>query len=166
VSTDAFLQLLTQPFTLGLLLGLIFAALMFYRYARLKLEMKRYKGHLSDKLEIEADTMRRLKQDLEKMRGENENLRIKVVAMREMPDSRAQRDLEIFARTEKRMALSAPGFVGAWESAKRAAIAEIEAEEAGRSMPKRIFTKLFGTTPSAEVKSETKLLDSGSAESK
>ena len=91
VTTDNLLQLLRNPFTLGLLLGLVFAGLIFYRYVRLKMEMRRYKGHLSDKLEIEGDTMRRLKEDLEKLRKENENLRAKIASMKEMPELRAQR---------------------------------------------------------------------------
>ena len=166
VNTDALLQLLSRPFTLGLLLGLVFASLIFYRYLRLKMEMRRYKGHLSDKLEIEGDTMRRLKQDLEKLRKENENLRAKIASMKEMPELRAQRDLEIFARAEKRMSVSAPGFVGAWENARNAAIAEIEEEEAGRSMPRRVFARIFGASSPGENSSQNKLPDSTSSEPK
>jgi hypothetical protein len=44
------------------------------------------------------------------------------------------------------MILQAPGFAGAWEGAKTAAIEELTAEDQGRSLPKRIFTRLFGTS--------------------
>ncbi|MEM6278498.1 MAG: hypothetical protein AAF733_03395, partial [Verrucomicrobiota bacterium] len=64
-----------------------------------------------------------------------------------------ERELEIFARAEKGMVVSAPGFAQAWEKAKEAALGEIEAEESGKSLPRRIFKKFFskGATVDAEV---------------
>ncbi len=138
-------DILLHPFTLGLALGLIFAALAFYRVLRLKGEMKRYKRHLSDKLEIEADSMKKIRDQQEVLRKENENLRVKIAAMNELPDRKMQRDLEIFARAEKRMLVSVPGFAPVWDSAKNTALAELEDEESGRSIPKRVFAKFFGT---------------------
>jgi hypothetical protein len=132
-----------HPFALGLYLGLIFAALALLRSWRIGRELKRYQRHLSDKVELEGDAIKRVRLDQEALRKENENLRIKVAGLNEMPDRRVQRDLEIFARAEKRMLISAPGFAPAWENAKSAATGEIEEEEAGRSLPKRIFGKVF-----------------------
>ena len=60
-----------------------------------------------------------------------------------------QRDLEVYARAEKRMHLSAPGFGPAWETAKSEAHAELADEEGGKSAPKRIFARLFGGGGSA-----------------
>lgn len=137
-------QILTYPFTLGLLLGLVFTALALYQTFQLKLEMKRYKRHLSDKLEIEAESMKRLRTEQESLKKENENLRVKIAALNELPDRKLQRDLEIFARSEKRMLISVPGFAPAWETAKSEAAGEIEDEESGRSLPKRVFTRFFG----------------------
>jgi hypothetical protein len=132
-----------HPFALGLYLGLVFAALALLRSWRIARELKRYQRHLSDKVELEGDAIKRTRLDQEALRKENENLRIKVAALNEMPDRRVQRDLEVFARAEKRMLMSAPGFAPAWETAKSAANGEIEEEEAGRSLPKRIFGKVF-----------------------
>ena len=44
------------------------------------------------------------------------------------------------------MVLQAPGFAGAWEGAKAAAAEELAAEDQGRSFPKRILTRLFGSS--------------------
>ena len=131
-------------FAIGLYLGLVFAALAVYRIIRLKFELANYKRHLSNKLEIEAEHLQKLKKDQETLRKENENLRIKVASLNENPDRRSRRDLEVLARAEKRMLISVPGFAPAWESAKAAALSEIQEEEAGRTQPKSVFSKIFG----------------------
>ena len=145
-------KILDSPFTWGLFLGLVFAALALYQYFRLKWEMNRYKRHLSDKLEIEADSAKRMKRDQETLRKENENLRLKVASLNELPDRKAQRDLEVFARAEKKMLVSVPGFAPAWEGAKSQALVEIGDEEAGRSIPQRVFAKFFGATRKEDEK--------------
>ncbi len=144
MTASDFWHIISHPFTLGLLLGLVFTAIAFYQLVRLKMEMSRYKRHLSDKLEIEAESMKRIRGEQEVLRKENENLRVKIAALNEFPDRKLQRDLEIFARAEKRMFVNVPGFAPAWEQAKSDAAAELEDEESGRSLPKRVFTKLFG----------------------
>ncbi len=137
-------HLLTREFAWGFYLGLIFLIIASYNYLRLKGELTRFRRHLSDKLEIEAETMKKLKAEQEIIRKENESLRVKVNALNEMPDRKAQRDLEIYARAEKRMLLGVPGFAPAWETAKTEAHNELAEEEAGKAAPKRIFARLFG----------------------
>lgn len=147
MTSEQFFRLLTAPFSLGLILGLIFAALAFYNYLRMKAELKRFKRHLSDRLEIDSAGVQKSRAELEKLRKENENLRVKVSALNELPDQRAQRDLEIFARAERRMLIAVPGFAAAWEGAKNDARTEMEAEENGGSLPKRVFARLFTAPP-------------------
>ncbi len=136
-------QILASPFTWGLLLGLVFVALALYRIMRLKGEIKRYKRHLSDKLEIEAEANQKTKSEVERLKKENENLRVKVASLSDFPDRRLERDLEIYARAERRMVVGVPGFAGPWESAKHDALLELQGEEAGQSLPKRVFARLF-----------------------
>lgn len=136
-------QIIASPFTWGLFLGLVFWALAFYRIVRLKGEIKRFKNHLSDRLEIEADSVQKVRGEHEKLKKENENLRVKVAGFNEFPDRRLERDLEIYARAEKRMVVGVPGFAGPWENAKHDALLEIQGEEAGQSLPKRVFSRLF-----------------------
>src|SRR5438874_11440543 len=100
MTTSEFWHVLSHPFTLGLLLGLVFAGLAAYQLMRLKFEMKRYKRHLSDKLEIEGDSAKRIRGEQETLKKENENLRVKIAALNELPDRKVQRELEIFARAE------------------------------------------------------------------
>ena len=137
-------EIFTSPFALGFYLGLVFLVLALYQYFRLKSELARFRRHLSDKLEIEADSMKKIKSEQEALRKENESLRVKVNALNEQPDRKLQRDLEIYARAEKRMLISVPGFAPAWETAKSEAHMELVEEENGRNAPKRIFARLFG----------------------
>ena len=137
-------NLFVSPFAWGFYLGCVFLVIALYQYVRLKGELNRFRRHLSDKLEIEAETMKKIKQEQESLRRENESLRIKINALNETPDRKLQRDVEVFARAEKRMLLNVPGFAPAWETAKTEAHNELSEEESGRSAPKRIFQRLFG----------------------
>ncbi len=138
-------HLLFQPFALGLELGLFLAALALWRVVRLKLEFGRFKQHLSDRLELESGSANKIKREMEALRRENEQLRIRVAGFNGMPEGRLQQDLEVFARAEKRMLVNVPGFAPAWENAKAVAQAELAEEDAGRSLPKRVFSRLFGS---------------------
>lgn len=140
-----------SDFALGFYLGCIFLVIACYNYLRLKGELSRFRRHLSDKLEIEAETMKKTKAEQEVLRKENESLRVKVNALNEMPDRKIQRDLEIYARAEKRMLLNVPGFAPAWETAKSEAHGELSEEEAGKAAPKRIFARLFGGGGSSQA---------------
>lgn len=147
MNQDIFLH----PFALGFYLGCVFLIITLYQYIRLKGELARFRRHLSDKLEIEAETIKKTKADLDNLRKENESLRVKVNALNEMPDRKLQRDLEIYARAEKRMLINVPGFAPAWETAKSEAHSELVEEESGKSAPKRIFARLFGGGTSEKV---------------
>ena len=145
----------THWFFWGFLLGFFLCALSLFAHMKTKRELRRLKGHLSDKLEIEAEKMSEMKDKIDELKVENENLRMKVNTGRVQSDQQAlERELEIYARAEKGMVVNAPGFAQAWEKAKEAALTELEAEEAGKSLPRRIFKKFFskgGDTVDAEV---------------
>ncbi|MEM7699417.1 MAG: hypothetical protein AAF236_13550, partial [Verrucomicrobiota bacterium] len=135
---------LTHPFFWGFMLGFLLCVLSLFAHFKTSRELKRLKGHLSDKLEIEAEKMSEMKDTIEKLKGENENLRMKINSNRVHEDATAlERELEIFARAEKGMVLNAPGFAQAWDKAKEAAVSDLEAEEAGKSLPRRVFKRFF-----------------------
>ena len=156
---------LLDRFTLGLGLGLIFAGFAWWKVFSLKLELRRFKLHLSDRLEIEADHHKRGKADLEGLKKENEQLRIRISEYNFAPEWKAHRELEIYARAEKRMLINAPGFAPAWETAKSAAHGEMREEEAGRSLPKRVFSRFFGAKPPIAVRDTSSPTDAGSENS-
>lgn len=145
-------------FTWGLALGLLFFVLSAWGHFKTKNEFRRFRKHLSDKLDLDAAQLESLKKERETLLKENENLRLRIGMLGEKPDAKIARDLEILARAEKRMVLRAPGFAPAWEAAKSEAADEVAHEEMGKSLPKRFFNRLFGNA-------SLKLLDSAQAES-
>ncbi len=158
-------QYLAQPFTWGLGLGLLFFFFSAWGHFKTKRELRRYRKHLSDKLELEARQYEMIRRDKEAVAKENEHLRLRIGQMNEKPEQKMLRDLEVLSRAEKRMVLQAPGFAGAWEGAKSAALEELAAEDQGRSFPKRMLTRLFGSSSgSAPVESTLLAGPSGDAE--
>jgi hypothetical protein len=139
-------DILLHPFAFGLYIGLALWVIAYYHLLRLKSEHTRYKRMLGDKMEIEAAAVSKLKQELDAAKKENENLRIKVQTQNESGDHRLVRDLEIYARAEKKMMIAAPGFASPWEQAKQASNQEIADEDTGKSPPKRFFQRFFGST--------------------
>ena len=145
--------LVTNPFFWGCVLIAVLYVLSLSSHFKTKREHKRLKAHLSDKLEIEAENMAEMKEKIDSLREENENLRLKINSGRAQDSLQAlERELEIYVRAEKSMVVNAPGFAQAWEKAKDGALGEVEAEEAGKSFPRRMFKKFFkGGTTDAEV---------------
>ncbi len=141
---DSIKEFFSYPFVWGLCLGLLFFFLSFWSHFKTKREFRRYRRHLSDKLELEARQYELIRKEREVLAKENENLRVRVGQLNEKPDQRVMRDMEILVRAEKRMMLQAPGFAAAWEVAKSVAAEEVTAEDHGRSLPKRLFSRLFG----------------------
>jgi cell division protein FtsB len=127
----------------GAAVGLIIIAFALMRLWDTKAEVKRLKRHLADKLELEAEATNRLRLDLQELKQQNENLRIKVANLNQYPDKRLNRELEIYARAERFMVSSSPGFPAVWEEAKRTALTGLEHEETGKSLPKRVFNALL-----------------------
>jgi len=141
---DVLKAIFTNWFFLGFLLGFSFCILSLIAQYKTRKELKRLKGHLSDKLELEAEKLTGMKGEISSLKKENDNLRLKINAGKLQLDSQAmEHELEIFARAEKAMVMAAPGFAQAWEKAKESALSEVEKEEQGRSLPRRIFKRFF-----------------------
>ena len=144
-------EMLTSPFAFGFYTGCVLLLIALYHHLKLKLDHTRYKRMLSDKLELEARQYESVRKEKESIGKENENLRVRVQQLMEKPDQKITRDLETFTRAEKRMMMQAPGFAAAWETAKAQASEELAAEDAGKSLPKRLFNRLFGNTSPREI---------------
>ena len=146
-------DILTHPFALGFYTGCIFLVMALYHQVRLKMEHARYRRMLSDKMEIDATAVSKQKGELESLRKENENLRIKVQALTAQPEQKLAREVEIFARAEKKMTVAAPGFAAPWEQAKQAAWQELGEEESGKGAPRTLFQRFFGGAAPEQVRS-------------
>lgn len=133
-------------FAAGLGAGLIFAFIAWNGGRIARNDLNKYKRMLGEKVELEASAIAKLKAELEELRKQNENLRIKVAELNQISEKRLQRDLEIFARAEKRMVERSPGFPAAWQGAKQEAHEELLAEENGQTLSRRIFQKFSALT--------------------
>ena len=142
---DSVINFFSQPFVWGLCLGLFLCCVSVWGHMKTKREYRRYRRHLSDKLELEARQYELIRKEKDTLTRENENLRLRIGQLSEKTEQKVLRDLEILTRAEKRMMVQAPGFAGAWEGAKNAASEELTAEDSGRSLPRRLFSRLFGT---------------------
>jgi len=114
-----------------------------------KKELKEYKEHLNRQMKITNEGSKNLESELEKLKKENENLRISVQTLGQKPGRAEIRLLNIYDGALRRMQMKAPGFSSAWEIALQEAEAEYEANEKGF---KGIIKKVFG--PSLTQKSE------------
>lgn len=105
-------------------------------------------------MELEHRQLNELTKEREKFTKENENLRLQVARLNDRTDNKIQRELEIYARAEKQMNISAPGFAPAWEIAKSQALTQLETEERGNSFPQRMYRKLVGANNQAALPAE------------
>jgi len=132
---EILLPILQHPFTWGLTLGLIFTVIVWWR-------LRSFKQAHTTQFELDAKSKRDMLNDLDRLRKENENLRIRVKDLQGKPGNREMRELQIHARTAQRMVISVPGFAQSWEIAKAEVAVELEEEDAGKRLPNRIFSWL------------------------
>ena len=139
-----------NTFLYGLGLGSVFLVLSLLSHWKTQREFKRFKSHLTDKLDLDAKQIQDINKERARLSQEAENLRMQVARLNERPDNKMQRELEILARAEKHMVINAPGFAPAWEMAKSQALSQIENEERGLSFPQKIFRRLVGTASTGQ----------------
>jgi hypothetical protein len=106
-----------------------------------KKEIKEYKEHLNRQMKITSEGNKNLEVDLEKLKKENENLRISVQTLGQKPGRAELRLLNIYDAALRKMMMKAPGFSSAWEISLQEAEREYEENEKGF---KGIIKKVFG----------------------
>ncbi|MBK1792816.1 hypothetical protein [Persicirhabdus sediminis] len=162
---DLFLQIMSQPFVWGLLVGLGLVV-MVWRLQRkdvkmLKSELKRVETdnkelqtHLNTQLKINAKGNEQLQSQLDEMREQNETLKSNLNVAQQKPGRAEMRQLQLIESALRAMREDAPGFAPAWEKAMREAESEQEAAEGGlkklmrRVMPATSAPKLTDSSES------------------
>jgi len=107
-----------------------------------KKELQEYKDHLDRQMKITNAGNSTLVLELEKVKKENENLRISVQTLNQKPGRAELRLLNIYDAALRKMMSQAPGFSSAWENSLQEAEREYEANESGL---KSIVAKVFGS---------------------
>ena len=138
----------TAETILMILGGIAFGAFLMYLKSLLtirkhKKELKEYKEHLDRQMKITDAGNTTLVTELEKLKTENENLRISVKSLGQKPGRAELRLLNIYDAALRKMMSQAPGFSTAWENSLQEAEREYEANETGL---KSIVGKVFGST--------------------
>ena len=139
---EALTQLLQNPFTWGLLLGLLVAGFIWKSgftarrnvtrdLKRVELELKNLQNHLNTQLKITASGNDALQAELETLRKQNETLRVNIAALQQKPGRAEQRLLQVQEAAIRRMREQAPGFAPAWEQALRQGEQEVDAADSG-----------------------------------
>lgn len=149
------IQIFQHPFVWGFSLGLVFFAIALWHNWKTRRELARFRQLLSDKLEVEAEMLGKVKDEQRDLVKENERLRLKIAQMLERPDQSLRRELEVFIRAEKAMNLNAPGFAQAWQAAKDRAGDELGTEERGESLPKKLYRSFFQKNRSLPAQKES-----------
>lgn len=156
------LNIYIQPFLIGLGVGLVLLLIVYMsergKRSSLKSDIKSLKNHLQNKMEIEAEATENRRQEIERLKKENENLRITNQSLAQKPGRREVMNLHIYQKAIAIMTESAQGFAPMWQRALREAEAEVEKSDQGASsfIRKIIPTQIFGSSAS-----ESKKLDSG-----
>ena len=153
---DLLIDALKEPFTWGLLVGLLIAASIWKgaftrsrrdarEIRRIESELKDLQGHLNTQLKINASGNEALQCELETLRRQNENLRIQNSSLQQKPGRAEQRQLQLYEMAVRSMREQAPGFAPAWEKALRQAETELDAAESGlRKLVRKVIPSISG----------------------
>ena len=156
---DALWPLLNNPFTWGLLLGLLVAGFLWRssvatrghlkrEIRRLQDEGRELQSHLNTQLKLTARGTDEVQKDLDESRRQNENLRVTNATLQAKPGRAEQRQYQITESAIRAMREQAPGFAPAWEQAIRKAETEYEAAEGGlKKLVKKVIPGIGGSAP-------------------
>ena len=112
-------------FIYGLGTGLIIAALVAFFFS-MKIgkvndeknkEVQKYKNMLADRMELEAEGLKKVKEENDELRRANENLRVSLLALRDKPGRKEMQRLQILQKAADRLTLNSPGFGPVWQAA-------------------------------------------------
>jgi len=110
-----------ELFLIGLGIGLFFFIISVISNIRLKKrhkrETRRIKNMVTQKMDIEYDSISSLREEIERLKKQNENLRITVRTLSQKPNRKEVARLQIYQRAIEIMSMKAPGFAPAWQTA-------------------------------------------------
>ena len=114
----------------GLLLALIVFMIMEIKLRSIKSTAKadndKLKSMLTDRMEIESEGITRLKSENEKLKKENENLRISIQTYAQKPGRKELQRLQVYQTAVDRLIINSPGFGAAWQAALKDSEIEFE----------------------------------------
>ncbi len=82
-----------------------------------KKEINKLKNMLTDRMDIESEGLQKLKDELESLKKENENLRVTVSTYSQKPGRKELSRFHVYQLAVDRLTLNSPGFGAAWQAA-------------------------------------------------
>lgn len=132
----------------GLGIGLLVALLGWMNSLRtgssMRKEMETLKTHLQTQMSINAKGYEEIKKEVERLRKENENLRISVSTLSNKPGRAELKTLQIWDKAIRIMTVTSPGFASTWEMAINEAKKDVEDTDTGM---KALVRKVFPLSP-------------------
>ncbi len=112
-------------FIYGLGVGLIIAAVVAVYFSskigkvndEKKKEVQKYKNMLSDRMELEAEGLKKVRDENEELKKINENLRVSLLALRDKPGRKEMQRLQVLQKAADRLTINSPGFGPVWQAA-------------------------------------------------
>lgn len=91
-----------------------------------KAEIKKLKNIITDRMDIESEGLSKLKNELEELRKQNENLRITLSTYAQKPGRKEIARLHVYQLAADRLMLNSPGFGAAWQASLKESEEEFE----------------------------------------
>ncbi len=130
-------------FGVGLGLGLLLALSVWINSLSKRKEIADLKKHLHTQMSINAKGYEQLQNEVEKLKKENENLRITIASLSNKPGRTELKTLHIWDKAIRILTLKSPTFAPAWEMAIAEANKEIEDAESGmKALVRKVFPML------------------------
>lgn len=130
-----------REYLIGFAIGLVIALVVFI-YLAIKRssdkrahakEVARLKNMLSDRMDIESEGLKTLKDENTELKKQNENLRITVNALNQKPGRKEINRLQVYQLAVDRLTINSPGFGPAWQAALKDSEEEFEKTLTGAS---------------------------------
>ncbi len=119
-----------ELFLIGLGIGLLLCLISIINTVRIKSinkkEIQKIKDIVSQKLDIESDSLTSMKTEIKGLKEQNENLRVSVRSLSTKTSKKELTRFQVYDRAIEIMSLKAPGFAPAWQTALRESEDELE----------------------------------------
>jgi hypothetical protein len=116
---------------IGLLVALGVWLLGAWRRRELRADVRRLHRHLHTQMEISHEGNDTRRRELDRLRLENENLRVAIKTWQQKPGRHELRSLQVYDAAVHRLLESTPGFSMVWEAALRESEAQMERMDRG-----------------------------------
>lgn len=151
-----FLQQPLNTFWIGLVIGLAIAAYLVFngllRRRELRREVRALKDQLHRQMTINDKGNEQILAEVERLRKENENLRITAATLKAKPGRTEMITLNVYDRAIRLMHQRAPGFAPAWEGVLTEAQKEVEQADTGLlAMVRKVFRPSLSTGTGASA---------------